>query len=116
MLSCDENAISVPLAPVSSALAETACVSYIDPTIGRPDLIAPAQVNQRRYEALRAYYTEDLTLAAAGERFGHTVSTGASLVRDFHGGRLELFTRRASLAARALRPPTAFRTCIGRPS
>jgi hypothetical protein len=55
MLSCDENAISVPLAPVSGALAETACVSYIDPTIGRPELIAPAQVNQRRYEALRAY-------------------------------------------------------------
>src|SRR6266700_1183490 len=52
----------------------------------------PAEVNQRRYEALRAYYVEDLTLAAAGERFGYTRSTMASLVRDFRAGRLELFT------------------------
>jgi hypothetical protein len=53
---------------------------------------APAQVNQRRYEALRAYYTEDLTLAAAGERFGYTRATMASLVRDFRAGKLDLFT------------------------
>ena len=61
-------------------------------TAGREFFTAPAQVNQRRYEALRAYYTEDLTLAAAGERFGYTRSTMASLVRDFRAGRLELFT------------------------
>src|SRR5262249_23117488 len=59
---------------------------------GREFFTAPAQVNQRRYEALRAYYLEDLTLAAAGERFGYTRTTMASLVRDFRAGRLELFT------------------------
>ncbi len=58
---------------------------------GREFFTAPAQVNQRRYEALRAYYAEDLTLAAAGQRFGYTRATMASLVRDFRAGRLELF-------------------------
>src|SRR5439155_26938795 len=52
----------------------------------------PTQVNQRRYEALRAYYAEGLTLAAAGSRFGYTRATMASLVRDFRAGRLDLFT------------------------
>jgi hypothetical protein len=30
----------------------------------------PHGVNHRRYEALRAFYVEGLTHAAAGERFG----------------------------------------------
>jgi transposase len=58
---------------------------------GREFFTAPAQVNQRRYEALRAYYAEDLSLAEAGQRFGYTRATMASLVRDFRAGRLELF-------------------------
>jgi hypothetical protein len=59
---------------------------------GREFFTAPAQVNQRRYEALRAHYVDDLTLTAAGERFGYTPATMASLVRDYRAGRLELFT------------------------
>ncbi len=59
---------------------------------GREFFTAPAEVNQRRYEALRAYHVEDLTLAAAGQRFGYTRATMASLVRDFRAGRLKLFT------------------------
>ena len=59
---------------------------------GREFFTTPTQVNQRRYEALRAYYAEDLTLADAGERFGYTRATMASLVRDFRAGRLELFS------------------------
>jgi transposase len=62
------------------------------PPPGREFFTAPAGVNQRRYEALRAYHVEDLTVAAAGERFGYTRATMASLVRDFRAGRLELFT------------------------
>jgi transposase len=58
---------------------------------GQEFFTSPAQVNQRRYEALRAYYAEDLTLADAGQRFGYTRATMASLVRDFRAGRLELF-------------------------
>jgi hypothetical protein len=52
---------------------------------------APAGVNQRRYEALRAYFADGWTLAAAGARFGYTRASMASLVRDFRAGKLELF-------------------------
>ncbi len=49
------------------------------------------QPNQRRYEALRAYFTEDLTVAEAGARAGYTRTSMASLLRDFRAGGLELF-------------------------
>jgi hypothetical protein len=53
---------------------------------------APRQVNQRRYEALRAYFTERLTYAQAAERFGYTRWAMVNLVRDFRAGKLQLFT------------------------
>jgi transposase len=52
---------------------------------------APDEPNQRRYEALRAYFVEEQSAEAAGERFGYTRSTLETLVRDFRAGRLELF-------------------------
>ena len=52
---------------------------------------SPQQVNQRRYEALRAYFTEGLTYAGAGERFGYTRWAMINLVRDHRAGKLELF-------------------------
>src|SRR5512135_1759064 len=52
---------------------------------------SPQQVNQRRYEALRAYFTEGLTYAAAGARFGYTRWAMINLVREHRAGKLELF-------------------------
>jgi transposase len=52
---------------------------------------SPQQVNQRRYEALRAYFTEGLTYEQAGARFGYTRWAMVNLVRDYRAGRLELF-------------------------
>jgi transposase-like protein len=52
----------------------------------------PAQTNQRRYEAVRAYLLEGAPLAEAATRFGYTRSALASLVRDFRAGKLTLFT------------------------
>ena len=52
---------------------------------------SPQQVNQRRYEALRAYFTEGLTYAEAGQRFGYTRWAMVNLVRDYRAGKLELF-------------------------
>jgi transposase-like protein len=52
----------------------------------------PAQVNQRRYEAIRAYVHEGLTLAEAAARFGYAPSALASLVRDFRASKLALFS------------------------
>jgi transposase len=54
---------------------------------------SPQQVNQRRYEALRAYFTEGLTYAEAGERFGYTRWAMINLVRDHRAGKLELFAQ-----------------------
>jgi transposase len=52
---------------------------------------APGPVNQRRYEALRAYYVDGLTYEQAGARFGYTRWAMADLVRQHRAGKLELF-------------------------
>jgi transposase-like protein len=62
-----------------------------NPAPGAEYFTAPRHPNQRRYEALRAYFTEGLTVAEAGARAGYTRSSMASLLRDFRAGRLELF-------------------------
>jgi transposase-like protein len=51
----------------------------------------PAQVNQRRYEAIRAYVLDGAPLAEAAARFGYSPTALASLVRDFRAGKLTLF-------------------------
>jgi hypothetical protein len=61
------------------------------PASGAEYFTAPRHPNQRRYEALRAYFTEDLTVEQAGARAGYTRSSMASLLREFRAGRLELF-------------------------
>jgi transposase-like protein len=48
-------------------------------------------VNQRRYEAIRAYLHEGAPMAEAAARFSYTPSALASLVRDWRAGRLALF-------------------------
>ena len=62
-----------------------------NPAPGAEYFTAPRHPNQRRYEALRAYFTEGLTVEQAGARAGYTRSSMASLLRDFRAGRLELF-------------------------
>src|SRR4249920_3527815 len=62
------------------------------PRAGWESFARPAGVNQRRYEAVRAYVLEGAPLAEAAARFGYAPSALASLVRDFRAGKLELFT------------------------
>ena len=52
---------------------------------------APGQVNQRRYEALRAYFVDGLTYEQAGARFGYTRWAMVNLVRQHRAGKLDLF-------------------------
>jgi hypothetical protein len=61
------------------------------PAPGREYFTSPEHPNQRRYEALRAFFTEGLTVAEAGARAGYTRASMASLLRDFRAGKLELF-------------------------
>ncbi len=49
------------------------------------------QVNQRRYEALRAYLYEGLSLQLAADAAGYTRSALASLVRDLRAGKVTVF-------------------------
>src|SRR5258708_6576198 len=51
----------------------------------------PGQVNQRRYEALRAYFVDGLTYEQAGARFGYTRWAMIDLVRQHRAGKLDLF-------------------------
>src|SRR5216684_6320350 len=56
------------------------------------ELVAgPGQVNQRRYEALRAYLHDGASLRQAADATGYTRAALASLVRDLRAGRLTLF-------------------------
>src|SRR6266536_48714 len=52
---------------------------------------APAQVNHRRYEALRAWFVDGLTYQQAADRFGYTRWAMVNLVREWRAGKLELF-------------------------
>src|SRR5258706_2407787 len=49
------------------------------------------QVNQRRYEALRAYLHDGASLQQAADAAGYTRAALASLVRDLRAGKLALF-------------------------
>ena len=51
----------------------------------------PQHPTQRRYEALRAYLHEGQSATEVAEKFGYSVQTVRTLVRDFRGGRSEFF-------------------------
>ena len=61
------------------------------PASGVEFFTAPTQPNQRRYEALRAYFVEGISVAEAGARAGYTRPSMASLLRDFRAGRVQMF-------------------------
>jgi transposase len=62
------------------------------PRPGHERFTRPAQANQRRYEALRAYFVEGASAQEVAERLGYTRASVETLVRDFRAGRLgELF-------------------------
>jgi hypothetical protein len=76
------------------------------------------QVNQRRYQALHAYLYEGASLQQAAGRAGYIRAALASLVRDLRAGKLTVFARPASPAARAPRgrtpPAPGSSSCAGR--
>ena len=62
-----------------------------EPAPGPEFFTAPTQPNQRRYEALRAYFVERISVAEAGTRAGYTRASMASLLRDFRAGKIQMF-------------------------
>lgn len=56
--------------------------------------LAPPEGNQRRYEALRAYFVDGATAADAAARVGLAEGTVAAMVRDFRAGDRDFFAER----------------------
>src|SRR5688572_5249125 len=62
------------------------------PRPGHERFTSPTQPNQRRYEALRAYFVEGASAEAVAARLGYARASVEALVRDYRAGRLgELF-------------------------
>lgn len=61
------------------------------PTPRRGWELLSGQVNQRRYEALRAYLFEGASLQQAADATGYTRDALASLIRDLRAGKLTVF-------------------------
>jgi transposase len=52
----------------------------------------PAGASQRRYEALRAYFTEDMPASEVADRFGYSTASVHQMATLLRKGRLALFT------------------------
>jgi transposase len=52
----------------------------------------PASAAQRRYEALRAYFTDEMSAAEAADRFGYSTASIHQMATLLRKGRLNLFT------------------------
>jgi len=65
--------------------------------------LKPKATAHKRYEALRAYYIDNLSQERAADRFGYTTNSFRALVRDFKQGRLDFFIEKS-------RGPTTRRT------
>lgn len=53
--------------------------------------LEPTTTDHKRYEALRAYFLEDITQKEVAERFGYKFNTFQALVRDFRSGKIIFF-------------------------
>jgi len=53
--------------------------------------LTPAEPAQRRYEALRAYFLEDLTASEVAARFGYSPANVHQMASELRGGRAALF-------------------------
>jgi transposase len=72
-------------------------------------LVGPGQVNQRRYEALRAYLHDGASHRQAADATGYTRAALASLVRDLRAGKLTLFAPRGVPGRKSARKKEAAR-------
>ncbi len=53
--------------------------------------VEPVEPAQRRYEALRAYFVEEVAAGEVGERFGYSPATVHQLAAELRAGRSEFF-------------------------
>jgi len=58
---------------------------------GATFFVEPADVVQRRYEALRAYFVEEASAEEVGARFGYSPATVHQLAAELRAGRTSFF-------------------------
>ena len=59
---------------------------------GAESLLHPAGASQRRYEALRAYFVDDMPAAEVADRFGYSTASVHQMATLLRGGKMNLFT------------------------
>src|SRR6266516_442825 len=59
---------------------------------GAEYFLHPAGSSQRRYEALRSYFTQDMPAAEVADRFGYSTASVHQMATLLRTGRLNLFT------------------------
>src|SRR6266704_782711 len=59
---------------------------------GAEYFLTPAGASQRRYEALRAYFTQDMPAAEVADRFGYSTASVHQMATLLRGGKMSLFT------------------------
>src|SRR5437879_11929981 len=59
---------------------------------GSDYFLRPAGASQRRYEALRAYFVEEMPAAEVADRFGYSTASVHQMATLLRTGRLNLFT------------------------
>jgi transposase len=80
-----------PRSPAGQVICQTSHMTARSAKHEAEWFTSPQQVNQRRYEALRAYFVGGLSYAQAGARFGYTRWAMINLVREHRAGKLALF-------------------------
>jgi hypothetical protein len=59
---------------------------------GADYFLRPAGSSQRRYEALRAYFVEDMPASQVADRFGYSTASVHQMATLLRGGKMSLFT------------------------
>jgi hypothetical protein len=59
---------------------------------GAEYFLTPAGSSQRRYEALRAYFVDDMPAAEVADRFGYSTASVHQMATLLRGGKMSLFT------------------------
>ena len=54
--------------------------------------VQPSRPTQRRYEALRAYFVEQLSATEVGARFGYSAANVHQMASELRAGRAQFFT------------------------
>ncbi len=60
--------------------------------VGAEYFLRPASASQRRYEALRAYFVEDMPASQVASKFGYTTGSVHQMATSLRSGELALFT------------------------